>query len=450
MKKVVIVVPTYKETLEYVEQVSLCQLQRVLGAYPKVFIAPEGLKINYNGLEKGFSTEFFDKDYFSSIPGYSQLCLSKELYERFSDYDYMLLCQLDAFVFNDRLMEFVNKGYDYIGAPVYRYVPYWHAFGTNVGNGGFSLRKISSCIKMLAKAPSWLPDDPFSDVINTTEDMFFACCGMKKELDFKIPKQKEALEFAIQDNVAHAYERFNELKPFACHGWYKADCRFFLKLITESYGYDLSGVIYGGARSFQQKYDAYYSIIRKYINIPRLYYYLKHDKPYGAIALMARTLEKYSEPLIYSGLLEDFNSLWRLCIIKLKETNDDAYLILEQLIQQILLKSLESGGYHGTWNVGWIKSLYLNVAKENTNRCNIALWHQLDAILSQDQKSMAMWDFLQETLFFLDHDKNIESETNLALRICIKNNIPGDKFISFVNERTQNPAKVVEYLMKKV
>lgn len=450
MKKVVIVVPAYKETLEYVEQVSLCQLQRVLGAYPKVFIAPEGLKINYNGLEKGFNTEFFDKDYFSSVTGYSRLCLSKEFYERFSDYDYMLIYQLDAFVFNDRLMEFVNKGYDYIGAPVYRYVPHWHALGTNVGNGGFSLRKISSCIKMLELAKSWLPDSPFDDIMNTAEDMFWGYCGTAKDLDFKVPSSKEALEFAVQCNVAHAYERFNELKPFGCHGWYKGDCRFFLKLIAERYGYDLSKVVYNGARSFQQKYDAYYSIIRKYISIPRLYYYLKHDKPYGAIAIIAKTLEKYSEPLIYSGLLEDFICLWRLCIIKLKETNDNAYLILEQLIQQILLKSLESGGYQGAWKVGMVKSLYLKVAKENTNRCNIALCYMLDNILSQDQNSMAIWDFLQETLFFLDHDKNIENETNLALRTCIQENISGDKFIRFVNERTQNPAKVVEYLMKKV
>lgn len=448
--KVVIVVPTYKETLSIVEQISLCQLQRVLGAYPKVFIAPEGLKINYNGLEKGFSTEFFNKAYFSSITGYSCLCLSKELYERFSDYDYMLLCQLDAFVFNDRLMEFVNKGYDYIGAPVYRYVPHWHAIGTNVGNGGFSLRKISSCIKMLEHAPSWLPDNPFYDIFKCTEDLFWAYCSIKKELDFKIPKQKEALEFAIQDNVAHAYERFNELKPFACHGWYKWDCRFFLKLIAEDYGYDLSMVKYNGARSFQQKFDDYYSIIRKYISIPRLYYYLKHDKPYGAIALIAKTLEKYSEPLIYRGLLEDFICLWQLCIIKIYETNDNAYFILEQLIQQVLLKSLESGGYHGLWKVSIAKFLYKEVAEENSNRCNIALWYQLDAILSQDQKSAAIWDFLQESLFFLDYDKNVENETRLIFDCCNKENIPGDKFISFVNERTLNPAKVVEYLMKKV
>ena len=40
------------------------------------------------------------------------------LYSRFEKYEYMLIYQLDAFVFSDRLMEFVEAGYDYIGAPL--------------------------------------------------------------------------------------------------------------------------------------------------------------------------------------------------------------------------------------------------------------------------------------------------------------------------------------------
>lgn len=446
--KVVIVVPVYKETLSVLEQVSLCQLQRVLGAYSKAFVAPEGLNINYDGLEKGFITECFPKDYFTSVSGYSHLCLTKEFYERFSDYDYMLIYQLDAFVFNDRLMEFVNKGYDYIGAPVYRYQPHWHALGTNVGNGGFSLRKISSCIKMLELAKSWLPDNPFSDVMRDWEDLFWGYCGTAKNLNFKIPRQAEALEFAVQDNIAHAYERFDKLKPFGCHGVDKSDCQFFLKII-KSYGYNLTAK-FEGDKSLRQECDNYYSVIRKYINIPRLHYYLKHDKPYGAIAIIATTLEKYSKPLIYSGLLEHFVVLWRLCMLKIKETNDKSYLVLEQLIQEVLLRTVKSGGYFGMYTLFMTKSLYIKIANENPDRCNINLWHELNRVLNQDLGSTEIWDRVQWGLYYLDHDVNVETEAYIVLKLCAKYNIPGDKFISFVNERTQNPAKVVEYLMKKV
>lgn len=55
--------------------------------------------------------------------------LSAEFYDRFAAYEYVLIYQLDAFVFADRLAEFCQMGYDYIGAPVRRLTPLWHAIG---------------------------------------------------------------------------------------------------------------------------------------------------------------------------------------------------------------------------------------------------------------------------------------------------------------------------------
>ena len=63
----------------------------------------------------------------------------------------MLIYQLDACVFRDELKYWCEKKYDYIGAPIF-----W-AYNSNkfsnkvagIGNGGFSLRKISYCLKML-------------------------------------------------------------------------------------------------------------------------------------------------------------------------------------------------------------------------------------------------------------------------------------------------------------
>lgn len=43
--------------------------------------------------------------------------LSAEFYERFLAWDYILLCQTDAFVFRDELADWCARGYDYIGAP---------------------------------------------------------------------------------------------------------------------------------------------------------------------------------------------------------------------------------------------------------------------------------------------------------------------------------------------
>ena len=46
-EEIVIVVPIYKKQLSDLEKISLTQLQRVLGDYPRVFQAPESLEFDY-------------------------------------------------------------------------------------------------------------------------------------------------------------------------------------------------------------------------------------------------------------------------------------------------------------------------------------------------------------------------------------------------------------------
>ena len=200
-EEIVIVVPIYKKQLSDLEKISLTQLQRVLGDYPRVFQAPESLEFDYGCLGEGFSVERFPDEYFTGVYSYSHLMLEADFYRRFDKYKYMLIYQLDAFVFSDKLLEFCEMGYDYIGAPVYPLTPHWHAIGTCVGNGGFSLRKIDSAIQMLEYSHSWLQTDPFKDVLVDWEDLFWAYCGMKKNLSFQIPPKSIALKFSVQDNV---------------------------------------------------------------------------------------------------------------------------------------------------------------------------------------------------------------------------------------------------------
>ena len=81
--------------------------------------------------------------------------LSPEFYRRFSDTDYILVCQLDAYIFRDELLSWCKKEYDYIGAPwsapaLYRmpilrlWRRYFHSRRRTekdfkVGNGGLSI-----------------------------------------------------------------------------------------------------------------------------------------------------------------------------------------------------------------------------------------------------------------------------------------------------------------------
>ena len=152
MKKVAVVIPTYSEKLAKHELISLHQLCKVLGNYDKFFVAPEGLKIEYGDFASGIRVEYFPKAFFKSTITYSQLLLSENFYARFAGYEYILIHQLDVFVFKDRLMEFCQLGYDYIGAPALKYVPLWRFIDARVGNGGLSLRKVASCRRLVSNS----------------------------------------------------------------------------------------------------------------------------------------------------------------------------------------------------------------------------------------------------------------------------------------------------------
>lgn len=222
MKRVVIGIPMYKEHLDEKDRVSLTQLNRVLGRYPRVFVMPESLRPKYGALGRGVRIERFPDAYFRGTLGYSSLLLSDEFYARFADYEYLLIYQTDAFVFHDALSQFCAMGYDYIGAPVGRMDTAWHVLGMTVGNGGFSLRRVVACRRVLRESRAWLAQHPFREAFLRWEDMFFSYCSTQKAFGFRVPDVRTALAFAVQDNVSHVYQRMEHgWQPFGCHGWDK-------------------------------------------------------------------------------------------------------------------------------------------------------------------------------------------------------------------------------------
>lgn len=235
MQEVIIIVPVYKEQLSRLEQVSLAQLVRVLGAYPIVFVAPRSLVFDYYRVVPGAQVVREADEYFVDTASYSRLMLTAEFYEQFAKYSYMLIYQLDAFVFSDRLLEFCRRDYDYIGAPVPRYL--WRGVGGRVGNGGFSLRKITSIIRVLRQKKKIVADAGSGELL-TVEDVFFAYVAARPEYDFHVPSSRAALEFAIDYDIYGAYRRMPGWLPFGCHG-INYSPQLYLPLIN-SYGYTLT------------------------------------------------------------------------------------------------------------------------------------------------------------------------------------------------------------------
>ena len=242
-KKVIVIIPRFKEKLENTETISLNQAMNLLSGYDICYISPEKMRSYYQRINE--NAEFFSDECFESVKSYSLLMLSPVFYKRFLDYEYMLIYQLDAFVFYDKLNYFCNMGYDYIGAPL----PYWVGWPytvNRVGNGGLSLRNVGACYKAVKEyMPYVAAQEPFlmSKLLSGEygEDCYFIYCGWCKAIDFRTAPTKVAISFSLQTDFNHVYASLSESNlPFGCHAWNRLSNMVVWKPYIEHRGYDLS------------------------------------------------------------------------------------------------------------------------------------------------------------------------------------------------------------------
>ena len=242
-KLVAVVVPIYKSHLSLQDKISLDQTCRILSRYPIVVIHPEGLDLSE--IRRDYPIlqyKAFDKAYFRDIVGYNKLMLAEEFYAAFADYRYILIDQLDVFIFKDELEAWCLKDYDYIGAPwiqnrisrlplirhtlreiaqtkrLFGFRSKYFRYG-KVGNGGLSLRKVQSHIDMIHNNPELVRI--YAELKNRqhlfNEDTFWAM----EPKSFKYPCPEEAMLFSYNKYPELSYKLTHGATPFGCHGWTK-------------------------------------------------------------------------------------------------------------------------------------------------------------------------------------------------------------------------------------
>ena len=217
--KVAIVIPVYRE-IDGLEKISLAQCRKILGRYQLIFVAPEGKNFSY--FESGDMVAHFPAEYFRSVQTYSRLMLTPQFYEPFLDFDYILIYQLDAFVFYDAVEYFCSLGYDYIGAPW----PYLVEVGKKflrVGNGGFSLRNVKAHYNLLLNHADWV-----AQYENLNEDAIWSFCGTKAD-DFRVAPIDVAYKFSMEYNPDRCIRKNGGNLPFGCHGWSTLTENFYVK-----------------------------------------------------------------------------------------------------------------------------------------------------------------------------------------------------------------------------
>lgn len=257
MKKVAIVIPFHKTFVSKDEEISIKHLVKYLGKFDKFLVLPNFInKVSFKirGVKKIIN---FPNEYFTSVPKYCEMLNSRMFYEQFTDYEYILIYQLDVLVFSNNLLSWCKKGYDYIGAPFFNPIigrlshsPGHPVFG---GNGGFSLRKVASFLKVIDSAErlagrnssnplvrklwfiiallvnqthkKWLNAIPQDYPFN--EDGFWSYEAPKYYSNFKVAPLKEALQFSFEKFPRKCFELNGGRLPFGCHAWQKYDEQFW-------------------------------------------------------------------------------------------------------------------------------------------------------------------------------------------------------------------------------
>lgn len=267
-----IIIPVYKAHLTSGETLSLRRCLAVLKDYPKVLVTHSALDLTIYRLlfeEAGMplQVEYFEKRYFVGVEAYNQLMLSRGFYHRFVDSEYILIYQLDGYVFSDQLTAWCQKGFDYIGAPLFRFHGS-HEAGNRlwkVGNGGISLRKTATFLNLfdqsmpLGTYPFFVKNIRLKGMIpmaldtalmgvklllrnhsidyylthhcdkRVNEDMFWCDALSHTRLALKVPSLLEAAYFCFEKSPAYLYSFTQQTLPFCCHAFERYDYGTFWK-----------------------------------------------------------------------------------------------------------------------------------------------------------------------------------------------------------------------------
>jgi len=259
-----IVIPVYKEIPSESENLALEQAFKTLNIFHFYLVCSEDLNLShYKIIAKkhkiNLHIKHFQKKYFNNIQGYNKLMLSLNFYSNFIQYKFILIYQLDAWVFKNDLNYWCEKDYDYIGAP-WLYLNNEKSIVFNgVGNGGLSLRKVKSHIRVL-KSFSFinkigylyhlireqLKYNAFFKVLidnviyNNTyhrfnrfsenEDKFWGIIANRNFKWFKVADEKVACGFSVEMFPSYLIKTEKNI-PFGCHAWEKYGPEFWKKHI---------------------------------------------------------------------------------------------------------------------------------------------------------------------------------------------------------------------------
>lgn len=229
-----------------------------------------------------FRAQALGDNWLQSIEAYNALLFQGWFYRLFDNWSHMLIFQLDAWVLGSGqdLARWIDRNYTYVGAP------WTNHLGTDtpdigVGNGGFSLRKVSDMIRIcdsfktsrvpvfrwrelayrmtLFRRYQFFPKSQWPLIFlkrcclfatmslgwhNTLS--YYAAIGIQEDHLIsiyapwvfpwmRIPAMAEAASFSVETNPQQTFAFYHIQRPFGCHAWEKHNRDFWLASFPEEF-----------------------------------------------------------------------------------------------------------------------------------------------------------------------------------------------------------------------
>jgi Protein of unknown function (DUF5672) len=269
-----VIIPIYRSFLFPDEQISLASIRKQISAYRICFVVPESLDLR-EIVQSGEVVERFPDEFFMGLAGYNRLLKSSVFFDRFIENDYILIAQLDCLIFRNDLDHWMAQGWDYLAAPWFKGFARNHYPGLwRVGNGGLSLRRVASHLRVLnqvtvkgaiyprfgnsywkeslarlydglykkvASFAGLLPGAQKTSVeeelksYTYNEDVFWSIEARKFDVGFRVATAIEALPFAFEVDPRWCYKKNKSKLPFGCHAWTRYDKKFWDEIINSQH-----------------------------------------------------------------------------------------------------------------------------------------------------------------------------------------------------------------------
>ncbi len=270
MKKYAYVLIHHNDKLRHIEKNNLERIYKNIKA-EIYFILPN--KCRYSDLIFQFPQIqfiFIDNKYLSNSKAYNKYLVNPMFYKLFVNYEYIILYQLDTWQINFNHEKFLENEYDFIGAPFISEDRHNGIKFANGRNGGVSVRKIHSCLKILSqknilfslnnvfkiigygnklKRPlKTLFKKYFSFIFlysvdrkiwmwHLNEDIFWSVIVPQKFPWFKISDLATSLNFCFDQEPEFCYEHNKNELPTFVHAIEKYDFKFYSSKIEDLNSY---------------------------------------------------------------------------------------------------------------------------------------------------------------------------------------------------------------------